>query len=187
MESFISKYPNALNKEQCEAFINAFESCSTNGATIQSHELYGDQKNIRSDEVVMFDDHVPQLSSNMHVMLKPLVVDYCKTWPGAMDLRSMSTACKVQKTVPGGGYHVFHAENTGWQYVTRTLVWLVYLNDNFTGGETEFLNQSLRVVPEQGTVVIWPAAWPWQHRGNPPLTGDKYIATGWWHTYPNAG
>jgi hypothetical protein len=28
-------------------------------------------------------------------------------------------------------------------------------------------------------MVIWPAAWMYQHRGNPVHTHSKYIATGW--------
>jgi hypothetical protein len=47
------------------------------------------------------------------------------------------------------------------------------------GGETEFLYQHMRVKPEQGTLVIWPAAFTHTHRGNPPLSNEKYIVTGW--------
>ena len=41
------------------------------------------------------------------------------------------------------------------------------------------LNQSLRIKPEQGTLVLWPAGYTHIHRGNPPLSGEKYIMTGW--------
>ena len=61
---------------------------------------------------------------------------------------------------------------------------VTYLNDDFTGGETEFLHQHKRLTPKRGTVVIWPAAWTHQHRGNPPLEGTKYILTGWYINCP---
>jgi len=57
--------------------------------------------------------------------------------------------------------------------------WMVYLNDVEEGGETEFLYQHKRLKPEQGTLVIWPASFTHTHRGNPPLSNDKYIVTGW--------
>jgi hypothetical protein len=74
---------------------------------------------------------------------------------------------KVQKTPPGGGYHVWHDElGESVQHSDRTLVWMLYLNDDFEGGETEFLYQKKRVQPSPGTIVIWPAQWTHQHKGN---------------------
>jgi hypothetical protein len=64
----------------------------------------------------------------------------------------------------------------------RIAATMMYLNDDFDGGETEFLYQSLRVKPVKGMVLIWPAGFTHVHRGNPPLNKDKYIGTGW-YTY----
>ena len=55
----------------------------------------------------------------------------------------------------------------------------VYLNDVTEGGETEFLYQKCRFKPEKNTILIWPAQFTHVHRGNPPLSNDKYIITGW--------
>jgi hypothetical protein len=56
---------------------------------------------------------------------------------------------------------------------------MIYLNDVEEGGETEFLYQKRRVQAKQGRLVMWPAAYTHTHRGNPPLSGDKYALTGW--------
>ena len=85
----------------------------------------------------------------------------------------------IQKTLPGQGYHKWHCENKGDGNTRRVLATMLYLNDDFEGGETEFLYQSRRVKPKAGRVVIWPGSWTHTHRGNPPLTGEKYIATSW--------
>jgi hypothetical protein len=61
----------------------------------------------------------------------------------------------------------------------RVLVYSIYLNTVEDGGETEFLYQSQRVKPVKGRIVIWPAGFPYVHRGNPPLSGEKYIVTSW--------
>ena len=43
----------------------------------------------------------------------------------------------------------------------------------------EFLYQSKRFQPKRGQVLIWPGGFTHTHRGNPPLSGEKYIATSW--------
>ena len=61
----------------------------------------------------------------------------------------------------------------------RILATMMYLNDVDEGGETEFLYQSLRFKPKRGQFLIWPAGFTHVHRGNPPLSGEKYISTSW--------
>ena len=86
---------------------------------------------------------------------------------------------RIQKTVIGAGYHVWHCEHGSIETSRRLLAWTLYLNDVEEGGETEYLYQHLRVKPKQGTLVIWPAGFTHVHRGNPPLSNTKYIFTGW--------
>jgi hypothetical protein len=87
---------------------------------------------------------------------------------------------KIQKTIPSQGYHVWHIEHCGTRDMAkRVLVYSIYLNTVEDGGETEFLYQSQRVKPVKGRIVIWPAGFPYVHRGNPPLSGEKYIVTSW--------
>ena len=77
------------------------------------------------------------------------------------------------------GYHIWHHETDRRETSNRVLAWTVYLNDVAEGGETEYLYQHLRIKPTTGTFVIWPAGFTHTHRGNPPLSNDKYIMTGW--------
>lgn len=89
---------------------------------------------------------------------------------------------KIQKTEPGEGYHIWHIEHSGrMDFIKRILFFIIYLNDDFTAGETEFLHMKQRVNPKQGRIIIAPAHFPYVHRGNPPLQGVKYIHTGWFN------
>jgi hypothetical protein len=56
---------------------------------------------------------------------------------------------------------------------------MVYLNDIVEGGETEFLHQRKRIKPKKGTVLLFPPYFTHTHRGNPPLSNEKYAITGW--------
>ena len=90
------------------------------------------------------------------------------------------TTLKIQKTLPTQGYHIWHLEHSYENnYSKRALVFTIYLNDVDEGGETEFLHQSIRAKPVKGRIVIFPSAFPYVHRGNSPLKGEKYIMTSW--------
>ena len=82
-----------------------------------------------------------------------------------------------------GGYPYWHCElyprGADCETLHRHLLWTLYLNDGFGGGETEFLFQQRKVVPRTGDLLIAPTAFTHTHRGNRPRGGDKYIATSW--------
>ena len=61
----------------------------------------------------------------------------------------------------------------------RHLLWTLYLNDDFSAGETEFFYQQRKITPKTGSLLIAPAAFTHTHRGNQPEGGDKFIATSW--------
>ena len=86
---------------------------------------------------------------------------------------------KLQKTPIGGGFHSWHSEVAGNNDTDRVLAWTLYLNSFEGEAETEFLMQHRRINPVAGSVGIWPSAWTHTHRGNPPYSKNKYIATGW--------
>lgn len=94
------------------------------------------------------------------------------------------SAMKMQRTNPGGGYHVWHSEQGTGDHASRVLVYTLYLNtlSEKDGGETEYLYQKRRIQPRASTMVLWPAAFTHVHRGNTVL-GDqaKYIVTGWFY------
>lgn len=88
-------------------------------------------------------------------------------------------APKIQKTEPGEGYHIWHCETFTRLARDRVLAYMLYLNDVDEGGETEFLYQHTRYKPIKGDLLIWPGHFTHVHRGNPPISGHKYITTGW--------
>lgn len=86
-------------------------------------------------------------------------------------------------TADQGGYPYWHCEtfprDADCETLHRQLLWTVYLNDDFSEGETEFFYQQRKVVPRTGSLLIAPAGFTHTHRGNQPRGGDKYIATSW--------
>jgi hypothetical protein len=89
----------------------------------------------------------------------------------------------IQKYIANsGGYPYWHCEiapEKSFNMLHRLVLWMYYLNDVESGGETEFYFQKMKIRPTKGTLVIAPAGFTHTHRGNVPLSGDKYIITSW--------
>jgi len=85
----------------------------------------------------------------------------------------------IQKTEPGEYFH-WHVDSGSHSFADRQLVAIWYLNDvTGPGGSTEFLHQSLNVIPETGKLLVFPPFWTHEHRGVTLQQGVKYIATTW--------
>lgn len=79
----------------------------------------------------------------------------------------------------------------GDKWGNRTWTFMIYLNQDLEGGETEFKRLNIKFKPEKGMAVIWkntkdngepnPQT---LHAGRPVLSGIKYIITKWFREHP---
>ena len=186
IENFIGVYDNYIMPEECDKAIKLFEDKNKFHKTISRMHMENSPILKKQDkQYFALDTDIEIWWGN----LKTIIVNYDLAWnhyiknTGAdMAYGNGSfyfTELKIQKTLPTEGYHVWHIEHASGQNAYRAFVFSVYLNDVEEGGETEFLHFSKRVKPKKGRIVIWPAAFPYIHRGNPPLSGEKYILTSW--------
>ncbi|MEW5250797.1 2OG-Fe(II) oxygenase [Microbulbifer sp. 2201CG32-9] len=75
--------------------------------------------------------------------------------------------------------HYPHPSDPAQKSLHRVLFWLLYLNDVEEGGETEFCYQGTKIKPRRGHLILSPCGFTHTHRGNAPLSGDKYVLTSW--------
>ena len=138
----------------------------------------------RSDLSIMLETLNTPLTARVQQYLQSGVNDYCAQYNALNSTPLTSWCVKMQETPAGGGYHVYHYERGSWSETARELVWMIYLNEDFEGGETEFLYQKRRIKPTTGTLLIWPAGFTHTHKGNLVLSGTKYVVTGWYYQQP---
>ena len=190
--NFIGTFPNAASKEYCERIIRRFEFANETqsegrGKIWTREESEGAPKVFKDDSTYMLGGDIEildtdiQLVKNLTDIVWKCYDVYAKEYGVLSRLQhhKLSPYVRVQKTKPGQGYHIWHADNSGMFTSCRVVVITLYLNTIKEGGETEFLYQGVRVPPVEGTLVIFPAGWTHTHRGNPPLKETKYILTTW--------
>ena len=185
-ENFIGSYHNVVDSDFCQSTIKAFDYYHDIGTAWCEDDQFSTGMAGRFGWACDLGDMAPMMKGNPSAELNTILFncldDYTKTF-GTLTRNSFySTHQKVQKTPAGGGYHVWHDENTGITYTQRSMVWMLYLNDDYEGGETEFLYYKKRVQPERGKLIIWPAHFTHVHRGGLVLEGMKYVITGWFST-----
>lgn len=62
----------------------------------------------------------------------------------------------------------------------RVITYLWYLNDVDEGGETEF-TKTLKITPEEGKLILFPASWCFPYKNKVPISSSKYVITGWFY------
>lgn len=197
INDFIGIFYNALSTDTCDKIVNHYEQVHAMGLSTTRQQL----ENIKliekdTDTYRLSSSPISLLGTNEIVSSMDLyfVEEFKKTFWSCYNeyvkqygiLESIGkhgfrSAFKIQKTKPSSGYHVWHCEHGSENTSSRLLLVIVYLNDVAEGGETEFLYQRKRVNPTKGTMIIVPGSFTHTHRGNPPLTGDKYIMNTWLH------
>ena len=185
LNNFVGVFKNAFTKEFCERVIKQYEDMAESGhgqtrfASENAARTWKDDTQVFADDI----DYIPLRTSTKEfneLFWGKYFPIYEQEYSVLKESgRHTNYAFKIQKTKIGGGYHVWHYESSTREHSHRLLTWILYLNDVQEGGETEFLYHHMRVKPEQGTLVIWPAAFTHTHRVNPPLSNEKYIVTGW--------
>jgi len=189
LDHYIGVYDNVVDEDFCRHVIAEFEDLNEHSWFAQNHgsdggEQFQNAALGRKDTSLFFERTSRHMSKEINAHVGRCMEDYRKTYVGLQNLPIFSMTCKVQRTSERGGYHVWHHEH-GPDIVSRArcAVWIMYLTSHEGEGETEFLQQGIRVAPQAGRVVIWPASYTHPHRGNPVYDGEKYIATGWFEYY----
>ena len=99
------------------------------------------------------------------------------------NLKIMESHISLSKYNKNDGYYTFHNDfNVDVQNGYRLLTFIWYINDVTIGGETEFIDGT-KITPKQGKLLIFPSTWTYVHRGNIPISSDKYIIVGWLELY----
>lgn len=184
ISNFIYQKENALDASVCDSLIEESKKFGLMASKDKERKNFGDTQfglgKLGRDDHQVF---MPQDSMVMYEEVIGCVFDglneYKHVISSVKTQRLISSVAKLQHTPVGGGFHEWHCEQGGGNSAARSLVWMIYLNDVQSGGDTEFLYQQMKVQPKKGTLVIWPAGITHPHRGNPPYSNDKWVITGW--------
>jgi hypothetical protein len=189
-DNFVVRYRGAFSRKECADLVQYIDYLDNNNLlfydTEKLHQV--DNKTINVNNGFNLDvTAASRISQQILPNMKICIDEYVNMFSLLQTSEFAVYDCKLKKIPPGGGFHSWHYENGSYISAPRSFVIQVYLNDEFDGGETEFLYQNLREEAVTGDVIIFPAGFTHTHRGNPPIGGTKYIATTWAVVQDNGG
>ena len=189
-QDFIGIFDGFFPEEILDNYIDYFENCSNLGITTnrqntkrKSLKHHIDDQSVETITGSLYNESLKMnyISNDfLDIFFNQIYPIYSQEFSQLLEMDAHTVYdIKIQKTKPGQGYHSWHCEHGSKITRDRLLAFSLYLNSVETGGETEFLYQKKRIQPIKNRFLIWPAGFTHTHRGNPPLSGEKFIVTGW--------
>lgn len=187
-QQFIYTMLNSIPDETCHEIIEMFENEETNPGVTYS----GLNKLVKDTD----DFIIPKNSkwNNIRQMLENELENHVKKYFKKITINiftkndyefmnntnSYISVLMIQRYIKNQGKYIYHNDfslNNDKSYRIITYLW--YLNDVEEGGETEFWDGELKIKPEKGKLLLFPATWTFPHSGKMPISSNKYIITGW--------
>ena len=170
---------NILSQTECESLIERYtkdlQTLSTLGTKIDSYRT--------ADGTWIYTD------DELSLKIQKIVSDDCGI---PIENQEKIHIVKYEKGGEYKDHHDFFHPNTDYYESTignsgqRMYSYLFYLNDNFTGGETNFPTKKIKVTPRIGRMLVWKNVnddgsldFESLHSGLPVESGIKYIAIIW--------
>lgn len=167
---FVWTVDNLLDEAECRALIDRIEADGPARAPITTAQGFVMDSRIRNNTRVMWDD--PALAAKLYARVAPFVP---ATMCGAMTPVGANERWRCYRYEPGQ-YFAPHYDGAFVRdaHEESLLTFIVYLNDDFTGGETAFNDFGVSVRPKAGQALLF------QHRllheSTPLVSGTKYAA-----------
>ena len=190
---YVAFVPNVLSHEQCDIVI---DWCNKNTKKeYRSKTGDGDDAEITNNRTsttlaVPLDseiDNILALSINKTLLayIETLNTNYKlkdnETWLNHLPEKLESEPFQINRYGESQEYK-WHTDQ-GYNYRNEVGIFMrqfsvvVYLNDDFDGGETEF--QFAKITPQKGACLIFPSNFMFSHCARPIKNGVKYSCASW--------
>ena len=192
---YVAFVPNILTNKDCDTVVDWYneninlEYKSEIGGGENENPIISDYRTSSTIAVPLDSsvDHILASSINKTLLayIETLNTQYILkdngTWVDHLPLKLQSEPFQINRYDEGEEYK-WHSDQ-GYNYLkkrgmfTRQFSIVVYLNDDFDGGETEF--QFTSVKPQKGACLIFPSNFMYSHCARPVKNGVKYSCASW--------
>ncbi|PSB09291.1 iron-regulated protein [filamentous cyanobacterium CCP1] len=181
-EIFLVK--DALDPAICQHILEIAKTCEFDTAGILVNTV---DNSVRQSDVIELGGSEPLLYSTNQLLFSKLAIVQTLLFQTYGVKFPYAEPCSILR-YREGQFYKRHVDNillsSRFQEVdegipTRDISVVGYLNDGFEGGETYFDRQDIKVRPEAGAILVFPAYFTHPHESLPVTKGEKYAFTSW--------
>ena len=177
VQDYIKVYENVVSDKLCDEITTA--NLDYQPSTFSDH----DGKVENSDNKVIMDDFwITDKISNIYNPLLDCYMKVARLYEEDFSLLKLkrSTWFRINKYGPGGfmsehidNIHHSHGQVYGFPHVSV----LLYLNDNYEGGE--FVVAGKEIKPNKGSSVVFPSNFMYPHEAKKVISGIRWSVIAW--------
>ena len=159
-----------------------------NGTSLS--DIYGEIKYMHRELLNLEDENLKKTCSYIIESLINPQIESCKKYAEIYNISSEILNYGIEyykKSMTKFGINkyntnAFMGPHVDWNEVNNGLLYtvVVYLNDDYEGGELYFNNFNLKIKPKAGSVIIFPSEEPYLHQSLEVLKGRKMLITHHW-------
>ena len=178
---FIYEYVGAATVEEC----NKIQSLIVTSPMYNTHlETSSPRTKVRNNTCINIS-HLAGIGSNLqeadnitHKIFSKVHLDYVTNNPNYFCLKDAEhlyqlTCSYTYRTYDENDYYDWHIDSSEQEQLVFS--YILYLNDDFTGGDTLFLHQKVKVNPKIGNMLGFPCDMQTVHKSTPIKKGRKDI------------
>jgi hypothetical protein len=126
-----------------------------------------------SDETIQENSHIFTLVSNLcNVINNYFGETYCSVMPSVRRWEKGELQTPHMDNIEPDGRIPFTEKKDFYPYPIIDLTALIYLNDDYLGGEIYFPKRNIEIKPKAGSILVWPASE--NHGVKKILDGNRY-------------
>jgi hypothetical protein len=125
----------------------------------------------------IFNKKMQSINDKCYSLISSAVENYKEIFKIEQEIKNTEPYTLLRYS--GGEQYGFHYD--GGTGSKRSISVLIYLNDDYEGGEIEFPNFNLKIKPKAGTLMLFPSNYAYGHIAHPVTSGTKYVVVTWLH------
>lgn len=166
---YIKEYPNAFGHDFCNKII---ENRVNSKKTLYEDIVYWNDGDKNTELQEIFDE--------LGSATDPYLRDFLSQFKDVLNINDISLEGLGLVRQKEGTHDNFHYDaavlkRDNNKILTRPFVCLIYLNDEFDGGELVFPVQKQIIKPQVGKMVIFPASYMFPHSVNHIVGGERFF------------